>query len=43
MITKPRRLFRARRRGDALFVGREPLPASGPGWRRTAAGSRRAS
>jgi hypothetical protein len=25
--TRPRRLFRARRRGDTLSIGREPLPA----------------
>jgi len=25
--TRPGRLFRARRRGDALHIGREPLPA----------------
>jgi hypothetical protein len=25
--TRPRRLFRARRRGDVLHIGRAPLPA----------------
>jgi hypothetical protein len=25
--SQPRRLFRARRRGDTLSIGREPLPA----------------